>query len=135
MQRYSRKRQSIMDCLASTKEHPTAEWIYSKIKAEYPSLSLATVYRNLNMLKSEGLICSVGTVFGQERFDATVAPHTHAVCERCGRVVDVEEVMLPDDTAEKVEKACGFSVRRTDLSVYGICEECKAQKSQNTAEA
>lgn len=126
MQRYSRKRQSILDCLLSTKEHPTAEWIYSQIKPQYPSLSLATVYRNLNMLRDEGLIQSVGTVMGQERFDADVSPHTHIVCIKCGRVADAFDVVLPKDVCSDAEKASGFRILRAELRLSGICSRCES---------
>ena len=67
--RFSRKRQSIIECLRSTKEHPSAEWIYNKLKPVYPDLSLATVYRNLKELKEDGAIRSVGVDADNERFE------------------------------------------------------------------
>ena len=75
MERYSKKREAILDCLRSTDSHPTAEWIYAQLKGEYPDLSLATVYRNLAQLKSSGIIRSVGVVAGLPRF--ALAPQAH----------------------------------------------------------
>ncbi|MDD6095765.1 MAG: transcriptional repressor [Clostridia bacterium] len=131
MQRYSKKRQSILECLSETKEHPTAEWVYTKIKSEYPSLSLATVYRNLSMLKSEGVIRSVGTVNGQERFDADVTPHIHALCTKCGRVTDVAGISVPEDIGKIAESTTGFTVLRTELTVTGICALCSKEGKNN----
>lgn len=130
MERFSRKRQSILDCLMGTQEHPSAEWIHSKLKAEYPSLSLATVYRNLNQLREEGIIRSVGIVNGQERFDANMKEHTHIVCIKCGRVMDAFEVMLPENVSREVEKLTGCKVLRAELTVSGICEECRKKEGE-----
>lgn len=128
MQRYSRKRQAIIDCLNSTKEHPSAEWVYEQIKSRFPDLSLATVYRNLAQLKCAGLVQSVGTVQGQERFDANVLPHTHVICMHCGRIVDVMDVSIPDEFVLKVQEATSFQIFKRGVQLYGICTEC--QKSQ-----
>ena len=70
--KHFRKRDAILACLRSTTEHPSAEWIYAQLKPEIPDLSLGTVYRNLRLFLQEGLIISVGTVDGLERFDAAV---------------------------------------------------------------
>ena len=131
MQRFSKKRQSILECLQNTKSHPNAEWIYNQLKTQYPDLSLATVYRNLNQLKEDGLICSLGEVNGQERFDATVKPHTHAVCIKCGKVIDVECIPAPREFDKQVEKATGFSVYTSFLQFSGICGDCKKEKNND----
>ena len=64
--KHSKKRDAIYECVRSTKTHPSAEWVYSRLKPEIPDLSLGTVYRNLAMFKQEGDIISVGTVGGLE---------------------------------------------------------------------
>lgn len=130
MQRFSRKRQSILNCLASTKEHPTAEWIYSEIKKEYPDLSLATVYRNLSQLKEEGIVRSVGTVDGKERYDACLAPHAHAVCVKCGRVLDLPSVKVPDTVSDDF---AGFKVITAELTFSGICGKCSEKTASEDA--
>ena len=79
----SRKRDAILACVRATTCHPSAEWVYQRLKPTIPDLSLGTVYRNLSMFKDEGLVISVGTVGGLERFDGNTKPHTHFVCARC----------------------------------------------------
>ena len=128
MQRYSRKRQAILDCLRGTKSHPTAEWIYTQLKPSFPDLSLATVYRNLSRFKDAGLVRSMGTVNGQERFDADTRPHTHAVCLRCGKVLDVCEVEIPGELIDRVQSATGFSLSYSNLMLEGICKDCQKNK-------
>ena len=128
MQRYSKNREAILACLRGTKSHPTADWIYAQLKPDYPDLSLATVYRNLNALKDAGLIRSVGIVDGQERFDATTLSHPHAVCSRCGAVIDLSGVLLPLGLIDAVQAETGFSVSEAVLQFTGLCPECKKKQ-------
>lgn len=123
-QNFSRKREAILQAICNTKIHPTAEWVYQKLKPDYPDLSLGTVYRNITRFKEEGLVVSVGVVNGQERLDGTVTPHTHFVCQVCGSVLDLEESFLPKDVNEKVEKAYGVNVASRDLVFHGTCKDC-----------
>ena len=67
--KHFRKRDAILSCLRQTTEHPSADWVYAKLKPEIPDLALGTVYRNLTLFKDQGLITSLGTVGGVERFD------------------------------------------------------------------
>lgn len=96
MKRHSKKRDAILTCLRQTKSHPTAEWIYQKLKPEYPNLSLGTVYRNLSEFKREGVIATVGVVDGLERFDGDTSAHSHLICRECGAVVDVNTAEVSD---------------------------------------
>ncbi len=123
MKRYSRKREAILAVMRSTPVHPTAEWVFERLKPDYPDLSLATVYRNITAFLETGEIVSVGVVDGRERFDADTRPHYHFICGRCGAVMDVER---GDDTLMKKcaeEITCG---RVTGHSVIfrGICRDC-----------
>lgn len=130
MKRFSKKRESIKQCLAGTKEHPSAEWVYNQLKPVYPDLSLGTVYRNLNQLAEEGEVRCVAVVQGKERYDACTEPHTHIVCTRCGRVQDVEGAALPPELIDRVQVLSGFKVSYSNLQFAGICEDCgKEQES------
>ena len=130
MQRFSKKRQAILDCLRSTDCHPTAEWIYRTLKPSYPDLSLATVYRNLGEFEEAGQIISVGVVDGQKRYDGNILPHAHATCTVCGRIFDLRS--LPDTAGliAAVLKETGIRVTETCLSFRGICAECRNLKSE-----
>lgn len=63
VRKHSKKRDAILECVRSTKEHPTADWVYSQLKPSIPDLSLGTVYRNLASFKREGVISSVGAIW------------------------------------------------------------------------
>lgn len=124
-QRFSKKRQAIYDCLQNTHSHPSADWIYQKLRPEFPDLSLATVYRNLNQLKAAGLIQSLGVVAGQERFDAITSPHTHFVCTGCGAVLDLPEFSIPAALIAQTEREHGCKVTGTSLRLSGLCSHCR----------
>lgn len=121
IRKHSKKRDAILQCVRATKEHPSAEWVYARLKPEYPDLSLGTVYRNLAAFKQEGVIGSAGVVNGMERFDYNTLPHVHFICTHCNAVIDVEGMNLPDALAKEVH--CG-SVRECTLTFTGICNQC-----------
>lgn len=124
MQRFSKKRQAIYDCLRHTKSHPTADWIYTQLQPVYPDLSLGTVYRNLSQLKAAGLIQSVGVVDGQERFDADISSHPHLVCTGCGTVVDLT-LELPQGLTAQAEQQTGYLISGISLRLQGQCPHCR----------
>ncbi len=119
--RHSRKREAIRQLLAQTREHPSAETIYARLKPEYPDLSLGTVYRNLALFLEEGEAVRVATVAGQDRYDGCTRPHAHFVCRRCGQVIDVE-TPLPDPAA--FGRDMPGRVRDYSLTFYGVCDHC-----------
>ena len=124
MERFSKKRQAILECLSGTTSHPTADWIYSQLKPLYHDLSLATVYRNLSRLKEAGLVRSVGIIDGQEHFDAAVHSHPHAVCRSCGAIVDIDGLVVPPELTAAAQAATGFTISNAELMFSGICEKC-----------
>ena len=123
----SKKRQVILEALAATTAHPTAQELYQQLKPDYPDLSLGTVYRNLSVLAEEGLVVSVAHVNGQERYDARVEPHTHFICRRCARVIDLLE--LEDAISGmygEIEHRFGCLPESHTLTVSGLCPNCRA---------
>ncbi len=132
MKRYSQKREAILTCLRSTDCHPSAEWVYRRLKPDYPDLSLATVYRNLAAFVEEGAIATLGTVNGRERFDGDVSPHSHFICQRCGRIVDVA---LPATKRldRTVKELTGGVVLHRSLTLRGLCGECLEENTQGQA--
>ena len=99
---------AILSALQETTVHPTADWVYAKLKPRYPNLSLGTVYRNLKKFCETGKAVSVGVINGQEHFDGRVEPHAHFVCKRCGAVLDVPSWKTPGCPL----KACAPSARK-----------------------
>jgi Fur family peroxide stress response transcriptional regulator len=121
---YSKKREAILKVLRGTTVHPSAEWIYTKLKPEYPDLSLGTVYRNLAQFKEEGSILSVGTVNGQERFDGNTNPHSHFVCSECGAVLDIPGEFVGAQAKEEVARRYSLTVESSEVLFRGVCDKC-----------
>ena len=101
---------------------PSAEALYQLLQKEHPDISLATVYRNLALFKSQGLAVSVGTVDGIERFDGNTEPHVHFICTDCGAVQDLFQVEQPDYSG--FERSLGCRVDSTQLTLTGLCRDC-----------
>jgi Fur family peroxide stress response transcriptional regulator len=121
--RRSKQRERILQALQATDSHPTAEWIYQKLKPEIPNLSLGTVYRNLAILQEQGFVqkMPLGTT---DRFEGNITPHYHLVCERCGRVADIEIPMYAEIN-EKASTMSSFKINRHRIDFFGICEKCQ----------
>ena len=130
-----RKRDAILTCLQQTTAHPSAEWVYARLKPEIPDLSLGTVYRNLSLFKQQGVIASVGAVNGVERFDYNTDPHVHFICNECNRVLDMHTVEVPTALLDTAEKASGGQVNTCQLTFTGLCGDCiaKQEKGGETA--
>ena len=123
--KHFRKRDAILSCLRQTTEHPSADWVYAKLKPEIPDLALGTVYRNLSLFKDQGLITSLGTVGGVERFDGNVTPHVHFICTACHRVTDLSQIQVPEELNASASRASGGQVESCQLTFRGRCAGCK----------
>ncbi len=119
---FSRQRECILNCLKSTKLHPTAEEIHQELKSQIPNLSLATVYRNCNKLADAGEILSL-SVGGKTHFDADISDHQHFVCNKCGRVYDVYFTLPQGMVDENLPE--GFTHQNHKLYFFGLCKNCK----------
>lgn len=125
--RMTRQKKVIIDILKSTKNHPTADWVYEQARKIIPDISLGTVYRNLRLLTDSGDILELNYGSSFSRFDGNPHPHYHFVCEECGRVIDLDLPLLAN-LEKEVEAKTGFSVKNHRLEFYGTCEQC-LQKS------
>lgn len=124
-EKHFRKRDAILSCLRQTTEHPSADWVYVRLKPQYSDLSLGTVYRNLALFKEQGLITSLGTVNGIERFDGNTTPHVHFICTDCGRVLDLTQIRIPQELNEAAALAAGGRVSACQLVFTGACADCE----------
>ena len=117
-------RDRIKNLLLQTEEHPTAAWVFDRLREEYPRVAIGTVYRNLNVLVSEGVVNNIKFDDPTEHYDANTSHHYHFICEKCGAIRDLP---LPVDTQmeRKVEDQTGFEIRNHRIDFYGLCDACK----------
>ena len=120
-----KKRNAILTCLQGTTLHPSAEMVHEMLQPEHPDISLATVYRNLSRFKSQGIITSVATVRGVERFDANTNPHVHFICTGCDAVIDLHQIRMPHALGTEVEKSSNCRVDSCQLTFTGLCGNCQ----------
>ena len=118
------QRQIVLQTVLQMHDHPTADNVYAAVAAEHPSISKATVYRNLNQLATQGEIRRVPVPNGADRFDFNTSEHYHVRCEKCGTVYDVHMPYM-HNLLEEVEDASGVEVRRFDILFEGVCKSCR----------
>ena len=133
--KHFRKREALYDYLKITTAHPSAETIYTDLKQQIPDLAIGTVYRNLTLFKQQGLISSVATVGGVERFDANTDPHVHFICQHCHAVMDLMEMQVPDDLRQAASALCGGRVESCQLSFSGVCRDCVEKEKKGSESA
>ena len=121
MKHYSRQREAILNVLRSTDTHPTAGWIYEKVREQIPNISLGTVYRNLTELSQSGDILSIDVRDGQEHYDGDNSPHLHLRCKCCGSLSDVP---ICDDPLSALALKKGFTPEAAVYVIYGKCKNC-----------
>jgi Fe2+ or Zn2+ uptake regulation protein len=128
------QRLSIFRALAGDPTHPTAEWVYERVRRELSNVSLKTVYQTLNDLAELGEIAVLDVGTGATRFDPNVeTTHHHLVCRSCGKVRDLT-ADLPTLTVSRRRRQ-GFAVDSTEVVFRGLCEECRTtERSAMTTE-
>ena len=119
--KYSRQREAIKEILSAS-SHPTADEIYVKVREEFPSVSLGTVYRNLNLLSQCGEIQKLTFPEGPDHFDCDVSRHYHFICQHCGRVYDLRINDLSLSFEEGIELP--GRIESEALTCYGTCNAC-----------
>ena len=124
-----RKRNAILEAVRGTTAHPSADMVYADLQQTHPDISLATVYRNLALFKSQGIIASLGTVAGVERFDGNTDPHVHFICTRCAAVQDLPQMQVPQEMCHQAACQTGGRVDLCQLTFTGVCSSCTAHNS------
>lgn len=122
----TKQRQLILDAVMASTAHPTADELFQQIRGQLPTISLATVYRNLNLLAADGVIRKIEMPGMPDRFDCTLETHDHLWCESCGRVFDFT---LPQALDRQIEEVSGMEVHRYTLVARGKCCACRKAES------
>jgi len=125
MPRITKQRKAIFQALEGDTTHPTADEIFQRVKQDLPSISLATVYRNLKLLADEGIILEISTPDGPNRYDPQTHRHYHFMCKRCERVDDVE-LPVQSTLERQLERSTRYEVHSHELIFYGICPNCRS---------
>lgn len=117
------QRLAICRLVISSKEHPTADMIFNKVKRDYPSISHATVYKTISLLKNLGLIVELNFHNSHSRFDSNVNLHVNIVCPNCNKIIDYQsELVVKFYKTLESEVGGNFIGQRFDI--YKKCKEC-----------
>ena len=120
---YSRQRELILNILSASRKHPTAEEILTEVRREDQKVARGTVYRNLGLLVENGDIIKIATSDGVCRYDYIHKPHSHAVCSKCGRVIDFvchKNAQIADQLLSEL----GFKADGCEFFAFGVCSDC-----------
>lgn len=128
--RMTKQRAVIYDYLKTHHTHPTANEVHRELSQTYPDMSLATVYRNLNLLAETGLLLKITMPSAPDRFDGNVHPHYHFLCTECGKVDDIH---IPYEDAMDLTANAQTPHKIVEHEIYfkGVCKDCLTQKSED----
>ena len=121
---FSKQRELILDVLRQNPIHPTADKLYELVRPLMPSISLATVYRNLNQLVDNGSIRKISGLDGAVHYDHCVEKHYHFICTCCNKVYDVP-YNVAQDLELKLKSLTGLEAQSTELTFKGLCPNCQ----------
>lgn len=123
--RITPQRYAVLNVLVNSSEHPSVESIHEKLIENFPTMSLATVYKTINLLKREGEILELEFSDLGNRYDGKKPyPHPHVICSECGKIVDPSQLNLEEITNKMMEET-GFRIVTHRLDFYGICPDCQ----------
>jgi len=125
------QRQVIYETVVSLPGHPSPEAIYDEVRKQIPSISLATVYKNIHTFLESGMVREVSLHYGSLRLETEPRPHHHLVCVSCKSIADLEEDGLgPVRLRRKLPR--GFQVHRIAVDVLGLCAACSTKRSRGS---
>ena len=123
----TKQRQAVLQVIRESEEHLTANEVFEDARVILPGISFATVYNSLRYLKNEGLIGEVRFGMDATRYDRKLTRHDHAMCNRCGKLVDLD-LSIPDGLFKEAARRSKFEPESIELTLRGLCPECNKQK-------
>lgn len=125
--RLTPQRMAILKILAESEEHPTVDQIYQKVRLQFPTTSLATIYKTIALLKDLDEVLELGFPDGSNRYDGSRPyPHPHAICLKCRKIMD-PEISSVEELSEEMKSKTGFTISYHRLDFFGICPECQGK--------
>ena len=119
----TRQREVVLGVILESREHLTANSVFAAAKDKLPSISFATVYNSLRFLKDAGHIAEIQFGNGASRFDRMTTRHDHAICTKCGVLVDIE-MEHPLELVNRAAAISNFKPDYIEFTLKGVCSEC-----------
>jgi Fur family ferric uptake transcriptional regulator/Fur family peroxide stress response transcriptional regulator len=120
----TKQRRAVLSVIRESDEHLTANEVFERARQLLPSIAFATVYNSLRYLRDEGLIGEVRFGPACSRYDRTLKRHDHAICNNCGKLIDLE-LSIPDGLIKEAAKRSKFKAGSIEVTLRGLCPECK----------
>ena len=128
--RITPQRLAILRVLAASDGHPSVERVYETVRRDFPTTSIATVYKTVHLLKQINELLEIALPDGSNRYDGNKPfPHPHLICVRCQKIIDPNLESLKDMTAEVADET-GFDILAYRLDFFGICDDCKREENR-----
>lgn len=122
--RLTPQRMALVHLIASSEGHPSAAQLYERIQHQFPTISQATVYKTLALLKEMGQVLEID-MHDDSHYDGNrIEPHPHLICVKCGKIMDGEADFLQSEI-RKLETATGYTILHLQVSFFGLCPDCK----------
>lgn len=122
--RLTPQRVEIVRLIAASEGHPSASQLFAKVKNQFPTISQATVYKTLALLKEMRQVLEIDLRDDSHYDGNRPAPHPHLICTRCNRIVD-GELDINLSSIRRLEQASGYQITRPQITFYGLCPNCK----------
>jgi Fur family peroxide stress response transcriptional regulator len=119
------QRQAVLDAVRASHDHPRAADIAERVRAVRPGIAFGTVYNALHALADHGVIRQLSFGDHASRFDGRVDRHDHALCTRCGELVDAVAPPTPG-SLERAAAETGFAIHAYHTQLLGTCAACRA---------
>jgi Fur family peroxide stress response transcriptional regulator len=122
--RLTPQRVELVRLIAASEGHPSAGQLYARVKRNFPTMSHATVYKTLGLLKELGQVLEIDLRDDSHYDGNRPEPHPHLICTNCRRIVDGEG-SLDSASIKRMEKASGYTIWRSQIALYGLCPDCR----------
>ena len=119
----TKQRKAVLQVIRQANKHLTANEVFDDARRFLPSISFATVYNSLRYLKNEGLIGEIQFGTDAKLYDRKLTQHDHAICNGCGKLVDLE-LSIPDKLLNKAAERSNFKDATIELTLRGLCPDC-----------
>ncbi|WP_274361773.1 Fur family transcriptional regulator [Paenibacillus thermotolerans] len=120
------QRKAVLELLRQSDDHPTASEIIERLRSKGHNFAYGTIYNSLRYLTEMGVIRELKLDEAASRYDARLDDHHHIVCQRCGRLDEVQ-AEAPSDWIRSVEAETGYLVDHSEIVFRGVCSACRAQ--------
>jgi Fur family peroxide stress response transcriptional regulator len=124
--RLTPQRVELVRLIAASEGHPSATQLFTKIKTQFPTMSHATVYKTLALLKDMNQVLEIDLREDSHYDGNRPQPHPHLICIKCNKIID-GEVSLDQESIRTLEKVSGYMILRLQISLYGLCPDCKKE--------